>query len=241
MGAQVCALDGRSLGPCACSGADAGTDAATADAPAPRDAPPTDTGCAPGDVEPCFCPGAIGERTCAADGWGACRCPAVDAGAAPDAAPDAPSAPDAGCSMDLQTDPMNCGECGRRCALANATARCVAGECAIAACVRVEGQDFADCDGIAANGCEANRQSDVNSCGVCGRVCTFFVTNPSAPSIYCSLGRCGPSPCMGSTANCNGNASDGCEVSILSDPNHCGGCRVRCAAGRMCVNGRCES
>jgi hypothetical protein len=143
--------------------------------------------------------------------------------------------------MDLQTDPMNCGACGRRCALPNATARCVAGECVIGACVNGGTNDFADCDGIAANGCEANRQSDVNSCGVCGRVCTFFVTNPEVPGLFCSQGRCGPSPCVGSTANCDGNRANGCEVSILSDPNHCGGCRVRCAAGRMCVNGRCES
>jgi hypothetical protein len=71
--------------------------AVTVDRPAPRDAPDVlmardvvDAGCAVGESEPCACPGTLGERRCAADGWSACRCPSLDAGAPPDAgeAPD---------------------------------------------------------------------------------------------------------------------------------------------------------
>ncbi|MCB9545850.1 MAG: hypothetical protein H6706_08295 [Myxococcales bacterium] len=52
--------------------------------------------------------------------------------------------------FDTDADPQNCGECGRRCELDQATAGCEAGECTVAACA----EGFADDDGVAANGCE---------------------------------------------------------------------------------------
>src|SRR6266568_1558504 len=51
--------------------------------------------------------------------------------------------------------------------------------------------------------------------------------------------------CAAGKADCDGDLSDGCEVSILTDPNNCGGCGVACAASpgfaASCVNGACAS
>ena len=51
---------------------------------------------------------------------------------------------------DLDTDPENCGFCGRTCVIPNAEAACTAGECGIGVCFR----DFYDADGDPENGCE---------------------------------------------------------------------------------------
>jgi hypothetical protein len=72
-----------------------------------------------------------------------------------------------GTFTDFQTDPNNCGGCGKVCSLANATATCVAGACKVAAC----SAKTADCDGNSANGCETNTTSDAANCGGCGIVC----------------------------------------------------------------------
>ena len=65
------------------------------------------------------------------------------------------------------TDPNNCGTCGHVCVAANGNASCTAGICGVASC----NAGFADCDGIAANGCETNTNVSVNNCGTCGHVC----------------------------------------------------------------------
>ncbi|MEZ4466566.1 MAG: MopE-related protein [bacterium] len=52
--------------------------------------------------------------------------------------------------FDTASDPANCGECGRLCALPDATAGCEAGECVVDACA----PGFADVDQVPANGCE---------------------------------------------------------------------------------------
>lgn len=50
----------------------------------------------------------------------------------------------------------------------NATATCVNGECPITKCAT----GFADCDGVLANGCEANLLTSATDCGSCGAACT---------------------------------------------------------------------
>ncbi len=67
--------------------------------------------------------------------------------------------------FNLNTDLSNCGACGNTCAFPNANASCVNGQCQIGSC----NTGFADCDGIATNGCETNLLSDVNNCGTCGQ------------------------------------------------------------------------
>jgi hypothetical protein len=52
--------------------------------------------------------------------------------------------------FDLQTDPLNCGACGNKCAVAGAVAGCALGKCTVAVCL----SGFADLDKTATNGCE---------------------------------------------------------------------------------------
>lgn len=57
----------------------------------------------------------------------------------------------AGECIDTVTDVANCGACGQACALANAQVGCAASQCVVTSC----NAGFADCDLVAANGCEA--------------------------------------------------------------------------------------
>jgi hypothetical protein len=49
--------------------------------------------------------------------------------------------------------------------------------------------------------------------------------------------------CDGDTANCNHEASDGCEVDLSSSPANCGGCgkAFACGADEACEQGECVS
>jgi len=53
------------------------------------------------------------------------------------------------------------------CELSGAVPACIDGACAITACAR----PFADCDGLADDGCEAHLEADPAHCGACGRAC----------------------------------------------------------------------
>ncbi len=55
-----------------------------------------------------------------------------------------------GCEINLATSLLNCGGCGNVCALPNANTACNAGSCVLVSCQ----EGFANCDGVAANGCE---------------------------------------------------------------------------------------
>ncbi len=56
---------------------------------------------------------------------------------------------------------------GTACSLANAAGVCAGGVCGAPTCA----PGFADCDGNAANGCEAALGSDADNCGACGNAC----------------------------------------------------------------------
>ena len=57
--------------------------------------------------------------------------------------------------------------CNNVCRFTNATAVCATGTCAIGACY----PGFANCNGTASDGCEANLLNDTRNCGACGRTC----------------------------------------------------------------------
>src|SRR4051794_25362311 len=47
-----------------------------------------------------------------------------------------------------------------------------------------------------------------------------------------------PPVCSGGTADCDGQAGNGCEVDLFNDPKHCGHCGVACpSADCMCQEG----
>ncbi|MEZ4294383.1 MAG: VWA domain-containing protein [Polyangiaceae bacterium] len=56
-------------------------------------------------------------------------------------------------------------------------------------------------------------------------------------------GSTGTVECVAGAADCNGDPADGCEVSLLSDVNHCGTCDTVCSGGAgvppSCVVGEC--
>ncbi len=54
----------------------------------------------------------------------------------------------------------------------------------------------------------------------------------------CSAASCAVDTCYPGRADCNGDASDGCETDTTSDPLRCGGCTNVCASG-SCTGGRC--
>jgi hypothetical protein len=92
---------------------------------------------------------------------------------------DCDGTPDNGIS--LQSDVANCGRCGNACMVANATPRCLAGQCEIGQCTA----PFDDCNGRLTDGCEENKQTSVNHCGMCGRRCV--ATNATSS---CAAGQC---------------------------------------------------
>ncbi len=70
-----------------------------------------------------------------------------------------------GCEVDIRSSVANCGACGHDCALADvATDGCAGGSCTVLGCQ----PGYADCDHVAANGCEANLATDPSNCGGCG-------------------------------------------------------------------------
>jgi hypothetical protein len=103
--------------------------------------------------------------------------------------------------FDLQTDAANCGTCGNVCSMPNATASCVQGQCGLASCA----VGYADCDGLAGDGCEALLASDASNCGTCGNAC--------GAGTYCSAGTCIATSTCQSDAECNdGNLCNGSET-----------------------------
>jgi hypothetical protein len=104
---------------------------------------------------------------------------------------------------NLNGDPNNCGTCGHVCAGgANAIPACNGG-----ACTYTCDTGFADCNGLAADGCEVNLESDPGHCGSCTTSCA--VTNGARA---CVEGACGSIVCNAGFANCDGQTFNGCET-----------------------------
>jgi hypothetical protein len=61
---------------------------------------------------------------------------------------------------------------------------------------------------------------------------------PNAVAVCSPNGTCAVGPCIGSYADCNQEASDGCEADVDHDPVNCGGCGCQCGSG---VSTHCAS
>jgi hypothetical protein len=135
-----------------------------------------------------------------------------------------------GCETNLNS-PSSCGTCGNACNLANASATCSAGVCGVGSC----NSGFGNCDGLAANGCEAPLTSLTN-CGACGTACSR--TNGGAT---CSTGTCNLTTCNGGFGNCDANQTNGCESQLNTNSN-CGACGAACTlpnSSATCGSGTC--
>jgi len=136
-----------------------------------------------------------------------------------------------GACVVTATDANHCGGCGRLCeARTNSAASCAAGRC-VWTCRAGSG----DCDGNPLNGCEASLASTAN-CGACGNACR--VTGSGIAR--CTAGRCGVL-CLSGTADCDGNAANGCEVDTRTSATNCGACGRACTTGTACVGGVCTA
>jgi hypothetical protein len=141
--------------------------------------------------------------------------------------------PEDGCEAQVSADVSNCGMCGNACNLANATAACQMGRCAVGVC----NPGFADCDGDASNGCEVDTRTSTRHCGACGRTCSARTNTTAA----CVASAC-RNTCIVGFADCNGRMDDGCEVDTTRDQVNCGGCGVLCRppnAMGACSGGAC--
>ncbi|MFO0625452.1 MAG: FG-GAP-like repeat-containing protein [Polyangiales bacterium] len=138
--------------------------------------------------------------------------------------------PSNGCETSTNTAIAHCGACGRACTVPNATAACVAGACGVGAC----NAGFGDCDGDPRNGCETDLRTTPSSCGACGRACA--AANGVAG---CAAGACTVAGCNAGFGNCDGNASNGCEVDTRTSNAHCGACSAACTTGMVCSASVC--
>src|SRR5262249_33674179 len=115
------------------------------------------------------------------------------------------------------------------------TASCIASSCQVASC----NVGFADCNNQASDGCETNTGTSVANCGGCGHVCS----GPNAQSFTCTSGTCHINSCAAGFADCNNDASDGCETNINTLTN-CGGCGIQCSIANgtaACTSGQCQA
>jgi hypothetical protein len=62
----------------------------------------------------------------------------------------------------------------------------------------------------------------------------------SRSTATCAAGTCGLT-CETNFANCDGVATNGCEIDVTSSNTNCGRCGTVCGAGLACVAGLCES
>ena len=148
-------------------------------------------------------------------------------------------------------DDANCGACGNACppggdgsaeARPNTYFGCWDGKCGALKCAAF----FADCDGVAQNGCETSTVDDDN-CGGCGSKCQdgmkCLLNELMMPTCMCPAGQtlCGESHIvLGDRSIGFGSCKD-----LSSDFDNCGACGVGCVrnilnASDACVYGRCD-
>lgn len=116
---------------------------------------------------------------------------------------------------NLQTDPFNCGACGRACAQGMA---CENGICACPL-----GQTL--CSGTC-----RDTQSDAENCGGCGVRCNCCGSTAGT----CVAGTCQYSSCPTPPVTCSG-----VSTCTFSDPRNCGPCGRACLPGQTCGRGTC--
>lgn len=132
--------------------------------------------------------------------------------------------------VSVASDPLRCGDCATVCGAG--TPNCAGGTCTSLVCAA----GTADCDGANGNGCEASLSS-AGDCGVCGNACGPL---PHA-SASCVAGACAIGACNAGYADCDGDASNGCEVDTHTTSD-CGGCGQTCTlpnAQTACPSGTC--
>ena len=135
-----------------------------------------------------------------------------------------------GCEAQPDTDPNNCGICGKKCAGGEG---CEMGVCGVY-CAKGKG----NCDGDPLNGCETPFGT-LTDCAFCGDECA-----PENAQASCDTeGVCTLTECNTGWANCDMTAANGCEINTGTDAGNCGSCGNVCPSGphstAACENGGC--
>lgn len=142
----------------------------------------------------------------------------VTACAAPAPAP----SPDAG--GDAETPTFTPCDAGAQC-VGSATPHRAAPACVQGQCLRLCEATWADCDGVASNGCEVYT-GDGGRCEVVRDVPAVTDVVDVAAEVFADA-----SPDVAPDA--------GCDASLTNDPANCGACGRTCAAGELCTRGVC--
>jgi hypothetical protein len=93
---------------------------------------------------------------------------------------DCDALPSNGCEVTLANNVAHCGDCAVACSNAHGSTSCAAG-----ACAPMCSTNYGDCDGDAANGCEASLNS-VSNCGMCGKTCPANGGTPGCAAGVCT-------------------------------------------------------
>jgi hypothetical protein len=154
-----------------------------------------------------------------------------------------------GSCVNAQTDPQNCGSCGKTCGNGST---CEGGSCVCASgyvscsgscvasntqhcgnnCTACPSGDVCNSDGTCSSTCTSGTKcsdntcsssTNPNDCGSCDNVC------PSTESCISGTCSCGSSTQM----NCSGTCVD------ITSTNNCGSCGNKCGPGQSCNNGSC--
>lgn len=141
-----------------------------------------------------------------------------------------------GCETAL-TSPSACGSCTNACSAGpNQVPTCDGGACG-AECVA----GFADCNGLASDGCEADLDSSQLHCGRCGRICGLTESCVAGACATCAAGCSGSCTSGCCTEQCFGVGMP-CTYTSPGTCRHvydCGGsarsCNVTCTAGASCA------
>jgi polyhydroxybutyrate depolymerase len=132
--------------------------------------------------------------------------------------------------VDTQSTVNHCGACGMACRpQPRAVVRCDRARCAYS-CI----DGFKDCNGLVEDGCETDITSSIAHCGACDGSCAAR----SGTVARCEGARC-VYTCVAGRADCDGDASNGCEVELAASASHCGRCGNVCASPFACVEGEC--
>ena len=142
--------------------------------------------------------------------------------------------------VDTSVDGEHCGSCEQSCAMAHEKGVCLGSQCQTGGMCEA---GWGDCD-VQKAGCETNLRVDGKHCTKCGMGCAMAHAIPG-----CADG-CYIASCDWGWDDCNAQAGDGCETSVLMSAQNCGACGKKCqglpnaaascAAGN-CVLGMCNS
>jgi len=170
-----------------------------------------------------------------------------------------------GCEVNTETNKFHCGGCNPDAPAPGAGTNCTditsdlskqveevgcdATACTIVTCK----PNFADCNGIFADGCEVDVTSNKDHCGGCtsgptttwdgGFLCDSLYANGSGA---CNSGSCEFDECDSNYGDCNNDAEDGpsgdgCEVDLVGNDAHCGACDNACTVNAATSGNSCTA